>query len=209
MTRSSRRWRRSSRSARAKQGAARTRVRVEDFRADRRRHAARVGSFRCHWRFGGPGNGLWGPERTTLTEQEFMALLTVEDVSGVLTTEVALTVSFSDLKAAAAGSDDPQLANIDSFYTRGFTDADRTKRMTFTLIEFDSESSAQNHFELVKSDTTGLEEMAPPIGGCFRPTGAQCPGPWQRPRLQKAGQGYPAAHFAAGRPAATGVSGGP
>ena len=36
--------------------------------------------------------------------------------------------------------------------------------MTLTVVDFDSPASAQDHFEVVTTETPGIESMEPPIG---------------------------------------------
>ncbi len=106
--------------------------------------------------------GLVSP---TLTEKSFMTLLTVEDIHKLLATEISLDVEIRDFKAMAEGVDTAQAANMDSWYGLTVEAADGTGGMTFTVIDFDSPLSAQDHFEKMRSESEGsLQEMAQPIG---------------------------------------------
>ena len=97
----------------------------------------------------------------TLTEENFKTLLTVEDVEGVLLAQVPLTTEFYDYKEMAESVDPEQVADIDSFYGLSFQTDDGMKAITLAAIDFDSQASAQNHFENV---TQGMHVMDPPLG---------------------------------------------
>jgi len=55
---------------------------------------------------------------------------------------------------------------MDSFYGLSFQTEDGMKAITLAAIDFDSQASAQNHFENVKSETQepSFDTMDPPIG---------------------------------------------
>lgn len=97
-------------------------------------------------------------------EESFRTLLTEEDVRAVLTSAVALTTRFFDYRALAEGVDPAQVEKMDSWYGLSFDAADGTKGVTFSAIDFASTLSAQDHFEKMKSETPGMQEMDPTIG---------------------------------------------
>ncbi len=99
-----------------------------------------------------------------LTEGRFKAMLTVEDIEGVLTSIVVLDTEFFDYKKTAGAVDPAQVVNMDSWYGMGFDTEDGMKGLTFSLIDFDSQASAQDHFENMRAQTPGLETMSLPIG---------------------------------------------
>ena len=83
---------------------------------------------------------------------------------GVMTTDVPLTTRIYDFKAMAGSSNPCQVTNMDSFYGLSFQTENGTKEMTFSAVDFDSEASAQGHFEKMKSETPGMQDMAPSLG---------------------------------------------
>ncbi len=99
-----------------------------------------------------------------LTEERFKALLTVEDIEGVLTSIVALKTEFFDYKEMAESVDPAQVVSVDSWYGMSFDTEDGMKGLTFSIIDFGSETSAQDHFVKMIVETPGLETMSLPIG---------------------------------------------
>jgi len=97
----------------------------------------------------------------TLTEENFKMLLTLEDVETVLIAGVPLQTEFYDYKKMAESLDPEQAAVMDSWYGLSFQTEDGMKAITLAAMDFDSQASAQNHFEKVKSE---LDTMDPPIG---------------------------------------------
>jgi len=104
------------------------------------------------------------PRIESLTQENFMTLLTIQHIQSYLPTEVALTTRIIDYKQSAASVDPTQVVNIDSFYVLSFQTEDRLKGLTLSAIDFDSEPSAREHFEKVRMEGPGLEIMSPPIG---------------------------------------------
>jgi len=107
-------------------------------------------------------------EHSTITEEKIMTLLTEEDVRRVLTTQMPLTTRLYNYKEIA-GADAAQVENMDSWYGLVIGAADGNKGSTFSLMDFDSTASAQDHFEKMRSDMKsesppGMQEMVPPIG---------------------------------------------
>jgi len=99
-----------------------------------------------------------------ITEEQFKNLLTVQDIENVLVSGVEFDVKFYNYKKLAQLTDPQQVANMDSFYGLSFQAVDGISGLTFSVIDFDFQTSADNHFEKMKLDTPGLENMAPPIG---------------------------------------------
>ncbi len=90
-------------------------------------------------------------EALTVSEQLFLSLLTPEDVEKLLATEVPLTTAVRDFKEMAGGVDPAQVVKMDSWF--GLTiDTASDDGMTFTLIDFDSRSSARAHYEKMRSE---------------------------------------------------------
>jgi hypothetical protein len=99
-----------------------------------------------------------------ITEEQFKTLLTVEDIESILPFMVAWKTEFFDNKQMAESVDPAQVANLDSWYGMGFDTEDGMKGLTFSVIDFGSQTSAQDHFEKVRAETPGLEIMSLPIG---------------------------------------------
>ncbi len=107
---------------------------------------------------------LVGCTATGFTEERFRALLTVEDIEGVLTSIVALKTEFFDYKKMAESVDPAQVVSVDSWYGMSFDTEDGMKGLALSIIDFDSQTSAQDHFEMMAAETLGLEIMSLPIG---------------------------------------------
>lgn len=127
-------------------------------------------------------------EPPTITEDSFVALPTEKDVRGVLTTEVALTTRFYDYKAMAEEVDPAQVENMDSWDGLVIEAADGTRGVTFSAIDFDSTSSAQDHFEKMRSEAPpGMHEMVPPHRRRLCRGGRGCRGYRQHAYLHRRG----------------------
>ena len=94
-----------------------------------------------------------GEASATLTEQQFRALLTVDDLAEVLASDGPLTQELSDFKAMAESVDPAQVAVMDSWFGSQFATQDGSKAMTFTVIDFDSGTAAESHYSKVKMET--------------------------------------------------------
>lgn len=107
-----------------------------------------------------------GRRGVPLSEESFRTLLTVEDVEGVLLGDDSLQPELRDLRKMAEAADPTQVAAMDSWYGLIFGSEGGSKAMTFTVIDFDSPSSAQKHFQKVKSETGPplLQDLELPIG---------------------------------------------
>jgi hypothetical protein len=99
-----------------------------------------------------------------LTEDKFTDLMTIEDVETLLTAKVSLKAEFRDFKDMAGRVDPSQVEKMDSWYGMTIEAADGGPAMTLPVIDFDSTSSAQDHFETMKSETPGMQAMDSPIG---------------------------------------------
>ena len=97
-----------------------------------------------------------------LTEDKFRDFITIEDVENRLSAEVSLNAALTDFKDMAGRVDPSQVENMDSWYGMIFEAADGG--MTFSVIDFDSQSSAEDHYVAVMSETSVLQQMTPPIG---------------------------------------------
>lgn len=105
-----------------------------------------------------------GPPAPTLTGQQLRALLTVEDVRGVLTTEEPLETRFYDLADVARAVDPTQVEDMESFYGLRFQTEGAIKGISFTVVDFNTDANALGHFEKVKSETPGMQDTAQSIG---------------------------------------------
>ena len=97
-----------------------------------------------------------------LTEETFRALLTLEDVRAVAGSQLSVETRLLDYKEMAEGVDPAQAVNIDSFYGLGFETEDGGSGITLSVIDSDSEASAQARFE--EMSTGPLVDMGVPIG---------------------------------------------
>jgi hypothetical protein len=108
---------------------------------------------------GGPA-----PSPTIILEDRSVMPVTVEDVARLLPAGTPLTEQYRDLKEAAWRVDPSQVENIDSWIALTFVPADGAGGVTVSMVVFDSESSAAEHFEKTKAGTPVLQDMAQPIG---------------------------------------------
>ena len=105
-----------------------------------------------------------GPVTDTLTEEGFKALITTEDVEAVLSSKVRLLTELFDYRQRAESVDPAQVVNIDSFYGLSYLVEGGTAGMTFSVMDFDSEASAQAQFRKVMSESPGMERAETAIG---------------------------------------------
>ena len=99
-----------------------------------------------------------------LTEEKFRALITIEDVESRLKAKVSLKAEFRDYKDMAGGVDPAQVEKMDSWYGMTIEAGDGGPGITFSVIDFNSESSARAHFQKVITETPGMQAMDSPIG---------------------------------------------
>lgn len=99
-----------------------------------------------------------------LTEDEFAILLTVQDVTSLLSSDVEFESEIGDAKAMAAGVDASQVVNIDSWYMFLLDSVDPDRGLTFTVMDFDSGASTLDHYDIAAGDESGLVAMDSPIG---------------------------------------------
>ena len=91
-----------------------------------------------------------------LTETQFRALLSTEDVQEAVGTSKALTTRFFNYKEMAQGVDPQQVVNMDSFFGLGFETEGGTSGITLTIIDFDTVESMDGHFLEVQSQTAAV-----------------------------------------------------
>ena len=99
-----------------------------------------------------------------LTEDKFRDLITIEDVETRLSVKVSLKAEIRDFKEMAGRVDPSQVEKMDSWYGMTIEAADGGPGMTFSVVDFDSQSSAEDHYVAVMSETSALRQMTPPIG---------------------------------------------
>ena len=104
-------------------------------------------------------------EASTVSEQTFLHLLTAGDVEQLLAAEVPLTTSYRDLKEMAENVDPAQVVKVDSWFGLTIETAGSADGVTFTLIDFDSPTSASAHFEKMRSAKKAPPELEVSFGG--------------------------------------------
>ncbi len=92
-----------------------------------------------------------------LTEIQFRALLSAEDVQKAIGTSKVLTTRFFNYKEMAQAVDPQQVVNMDSFFGRGFETDRGASGITLTIIDFDTVASMDGHFLEVQSQTGAAE----------------------------------------------------
>ena len=104
------------------------------------------------------------PVGSPLTEEAFRELMTIADVSALVASSVFLEAEYRDFKEMASRAEPSQVENIESWYGLTVISNDGAKALSFSVIDFDSVSSARSHYEKVKATTPGMQDMDPPIG---------------------------------------------
>ena len=99
-----------------------------------------------------------------LSEEVISTMLSMDDVLRITGDTILLTVEFRDGKAMASGVDPSQVIAIESWITATFRSMDPIRGMIFSVMDFDSPLTAQDHFDNVISETPGLIVMADPVG---------------------------------------------
>ena len=94
---------------------------------------------------------------------EVSGLLSPEEVASAAGTG-ELSTTQRDQKAGAAGVDPAQVEHIDSFTTLSFDNDDNTRHLMLTTIDFDSQKAAVDHYTLVVSESSGMQDMPVAIG---------------------------------------------
>ena len=104
------------------------------------------------------------PASAPLTEDAFRELLTKEDVSALLASGETLDAEYRDFKEMAGRVDPSQVEHIESWYGLTVIIGDGSRAVSFSVVDFDSVSAAQAHYEQLKAATPGMRDMDPPIG---------------------------------------------
>ena len=99
-----------------------------------------------------------------LSEEVISTMLSMDDVLRITGDTILLTVEFRDGKAMAAGVDPSQVIAIENWTTATFRSMDPIRGMVFSVMDFDSALTAQDHFDNVIAETPGLIVMAEPVG---------------------------------------------
>ena len=101
-----------------------------------------------------------------LAEEDFRALLTVQDIEPVLQEQADLTATdFIDLKQMLDGRVAQQMFPLDSGFSIFFVNEDQTKSIRLGVFDMKSLVGATSQYEEVKANTEPeLEVMTPPIG---------------------------------------------
>ncbi len=100
-----------------------------------------------------------------VSKQTFLHLLTAGDVERLLAADVPLTTSYRDYKEMAENTDPAQVGKVDSWFGLTIETAGSADGLTFTLIDFDSPTSASAHFEKMRSAKKAPPESEASFGG--------------------------------------------
>ena len=103
-------------------------------------------------------------EVPTVSKQTFLHLLTAGDVEELLP-EVLLTTSYRNLKEMAENTDPAQVVNIDSWFGLTIENPGGAEGMTFSLIDFDSSTSAGAQFEKMRFAKKARPDVEASFGG--------------------------------------------
>ncbi len=104
------------------------------------------------------------PGGSPLTEDAFRELMTIEDVSSFVASKDSVEAQYRDFRELTNRADPSQVENIESWYGLTLTSGDGTKALSFSVVDFDSVSSARSHYEKLKMATPGMQDMDPQIG---------------------------------------------
>ena len=99
-----------------------------------------------------------------LSEELISTLLPVDDVARRAHGSSGLMIEFRDGKAMAAAVDPSHVIAIESWITASFRSMDPIHGLIFSVMDFNSPRTAQEHFDNVISETPGLIVMTEPIG---------------------------------------------
>jgi hypothetical protein len=127
-----------------------------------------VAAAACSDSGGSEDTGSTGDEPVTgdgpLTQEGFVALLTATDVEDAATGSASLTTELRDLRSMAASVDPSQVVSIETWYGNSFVAGDGGATLTFTVIDFESNTAAEAHFEKLTSGSPAPQPVDPPIG---------------------------------------------
>ena len=82
-----------------------------------------------------------------LPKDHFKSLLTLEDIQNVSKKNDVTKIQYIDLKKISADTDLNQIESINSWYGTSFEIQNGKERISFSVINFESEISAKKHFE--------------------------------------------------------------
>jgi CO dehydrogenase/acetyl-CoA synthase delta subunit len=82
-----------------------------------------------------------------LPKDHFKSLLTLEDIQNVSKKNDVTKIQYIDLKKISADIDPNQIESINSWYGTSFEIQNGKERISFSVINFESEISAKKHFE--------------------------------------------------------------
>ncbi len=99
-----------------------------------------------------------------MTEDEFVTLLTAEDISTILSARITLTAQTVDMREMAEGVDASQVETIESWYWLALGEAGADRGLSFSVMDFDSDDAALAQYGKVTSADSGMFQMTPPIG---------------------------------------------
>ncbi|HAL47097.1 MAG TPA: hypothetical protein DCP37_05035 [Dehalococcoidia bacterium] len=99
-----------------------------------------------------------------MTEDEFVTLLTAEDIMTILSAKISLTTQTVDMREMAEGVDASQVETIESWYWLALGEAGIDRGLSFSVMDFDSEDAALAHYGEVTSDDSGMFQMTLSIG---------------------------------------------
>ncbi len=100
-----------------------------------------------------------------VSKQTFLHLLTARAVERLLAADVPLTTSYRDYKEMAENTDPAQVGKVDSWFGLTIETAGSSDAVEFTLIDFDSPTSASAHFEKMRSAKKAPPESEASFGG--------------------------------------------
>ena len=99
-----------------------------------------------------------------MNEDEFLILLTRQDLAMLMSSQVALVTETMDMKEMAAGVDATQLETIESWFWLALTEFGVDRGLSFAVMDFDSEDAALAQYDKITGAESGLFAMTPPIG---------------------------------------------
>ena len=97
-----------------------------------------------------------------LSEQDFVALLTTDDLVGL--GDATIGTEIMNFRALAEGVDPAQVEHIESWYGLSINGSEAGSQASLAVMDFDTESAAKAHYDLVSNEAPGLVATDPLVG---------------------------------------------
>ncbi len=99
-----------------------------------------------------------------LTQEAFLKLMTTSDIEDAADRSLTLTSTLRDLRGMAESVDPGQVVSIETWFGNTFVGEDGLAGLTFTVVDFESEVAAEEHYKKLFEGSPAPERMDLPIG---------------------------------------------